>query len=120
MQPVPLRNAHERRVSQIHREVGVLLHERAHAGDVSGFERQQLQALLPQHVPQPLLGCQGADKMHRLGNHRPDSEQRLPDLFQGLNAAVMKRIVCVDHRDERPRVNENAAHAPLVASSAVP
>lgn len=109
-----LGDANEGRVSEVHRQVAVLLHQLAHAGCVGLVERRQRKGLRLQPAPERLLASpRFAQEIHRLGEYRPDRDERVAEDLQRRNARPVLPVAPVEECNERTGINEDAAHGPV-------
>jgi hypothetical protein len=109
----PLGDSHQRRVGEIHRQVTVLLHQLPHARRIPFVERRKRQRLRFHAAPESLLAApRGTQQVHGFSERRPNRDQRIMEGLERRHTRRMVRVVLVEKRDERARVNEHAAHGP--------
>ena len=98
----------ERRVSKIHGQVAVLLHQLAHAAVVASLELDKTDHIALHQLPQCVLGAPGkAEEIHRFCVRRPHRRERLVQCSQHRGAAFMVAIVSVYQGDQRARIDQN-------------
>src|SRR5688572_12968656 len=113
--PLALRDAYERRVGEVHRQVAILLHERPHARQITGGQIRQNHRPVLEEFPECVLGLpREAQEMHRLRHGGPDGERRPFQGSEDLRAGFVKVVAPMNERHEGPRIDQNQRERALL------
>jgi len=115
-----LRNPHQGGIRQVHWLVRVFVHEFANPGDVTETQREKLNSVLNQHLPDRILSFRySAQQVYRLRKDRPHGPHRPVDPLERGRASNMMLVVRTHDGDQRAGIDEDHNRPRRALSSSV-
>ena len=121
-QAEPLRQGDERGVGEVHRFVGIFLHQFERALKNRIVDMENLQLAFGDEIPEPLrANAPRPQQMKSLRQDRDGRRDRLFDRFEGFDASLVAAVGGVEQRNQWTGIDQDyrLCFSPITAATAV-